>query len=125
MLLSVAHLLILTLDVPLESDPLLDALLDRLASLAENALHRLASGRDVLGQRVRRDDERDDALVIGRRVNRELMSVCVRLGSTDTMRAPGVVGGYAAPEFTQGRLQRDNALQDDVLLPRSRSRTSL
>lgn len=64
----------LTLDVPLESDPVLDTLLDGLTRLAEDALRGLAAGRDVLGERVRRDNEGDDALVIGRRVDGELRS---------------------------------------------------
>lgn len=76
---------LLTLNVPLKSNPALDALLDRLARLAEDALRGLAAGRNVLGKRVRRDDEGDDALVIGRRVDGELGLATAALGSMSSV----------------------------------------
>lgn len=76
---------LLTLNVPLKSNPALDALLDRLARLAEDALRGLAAGRNVLGKRVRRYDEGDDALVIGRRVDGELGLATAALGSMSSV----------------------------------------
>lgn len=64
--------LTLTLDIPLKSNPVLDTPLDGLASLAENALGSHTTGRNVVGQRVRRDHKGDDTVVIRRRVDGEL-----------------------------------------------------